>query len=37
MARRLDKYDVIGLVLVGLLVALWITHFLLPPAPPLTP
>jgi len=32
--RRLDRYDIIGLVLVGLLVALWVAHFLLPAPPP---
>jgi hypothetical protein len=37
MARRFDKYDIAGLILLGLVVALWMTHFLLPPAPPLPP
>jgi hypothetical protein len=37
MARRLDKYDIIGLILLGFVAALWITHFVLPPAPPLIP
>jgi hypothetical protein len=34
---RLDKYDILGLVLVGLLAALWTAHFLLPSPPPLVP
>jgi hypothetical protein len=37
MARRLDRYDIIGLIIVGLLVALWIVHFLLPTPPPPPP
>jgi hypothetical protein len=32
--RRMDKYDIIGAVIVGLLVALWVVHFLLPTPPP---
>jgi hypothetical protein len=32
---RLDRYDVIGLILLGLLVALWIAHVVLPTPPPL--
>jgi hypothetical protein len=32
--RRMDRYDVIGAVIVGLLVALWVVHFLLPTPPP---
>lgn len=35
--RRLDKYDMIGLVLVSLVIALWTAHFVLPSAPPLPP
>ena len=33
--RRLDRYDLIGEVIATLLIALWIAHFVLPPAPPL--
>jgi hypothetical protein len=32
--RRMDRYDIIGAVIVGLLVALWVVHFLLPTPPP---
>jgi hypothetical protein len=32
--RRMDRYDVIGAVIVALLVALWVVHFLLPTPPP---
>jgi hypothetical protein len=32
--RRMDRYDVIGAVIVGLLVAVWVVHFLLPTPPP---
>jgi hypothetical protein len=32
--RHMDRYDVIGLVIVGLLVAVWVVHFLLPTPPP---
>lgn len=32
--RRMDRYDVIGVALVALLVALWVAHFLLPAPPP---
>jgi hypothetical protein len=32
-----DKYDIIGMVLLGLIAALWITHFLLPTPPPTPP
>jgi hypothetical protein len=35
--RRLDKYDRIGLVLLSLVLALWVAHFVLPAAPPLPP
>jgi len=31
---KLDKYDIIGLTLLGLLAALWIAHFVLPAPPP---
>jgi hypothetical protein len=34
MARP-DKYDIIGLTLLGLIAALWIAHFVLPTPPPL--
>jgi hypothetical protein len=32
--RRLDKYDMIGLILVALVAALWVAHFLFPAPPP---
>jgi len=32
---RIDRYDIIGIVLVVLVVALWVLHFSLPPQPPL--
>jgi hypothetical protein len=32
--RRMDRYDIIGLVIVGLLTALLVAHFLLPTPPP---
>jgi len=32
--RRLDRYDIIGLALVGFVLALWIAHFALPAPPP---
>jgi hypothetical protein len=32
---RFDRYDVIGLVLLALIAALWIAHFVLPTPPPL--
>jgi hypothetical protein len=31
---RLDRYDLIGLAIVGLLVAMWVLHFVLPAPPP---
>ena len=31
---KLDKYDIIGLILLGLLAAVWIAHFVLPAPPP---
>jgi hypothetical protein len=34
---RLDRYDIIGLILLGLLAALWIAHFVLPAPPPDAP
>jgi hypothetical protein len=33
-ARRVDRYDIIGVVIVCVLVALWVVHFLLPTPPP---
>jgi len=33
MARP-DVYDYIGIVIIALLVALWVTHFVLPAPPP---
>jgi hypothetical protein len=35
--RRLDRYDIIGLTVLTLTVAMWVAHFVLPPAPPLPP
>jgi len=32
--RRLDRYDIIGLVIVAFLAALWLLHFVLPSQPP---
>jgi hypothetical protein len=32
---RIDRYDIIGIVLVVFVVALWVLHFSLPPQPPL--
>ena len=34
---RFDRYDIIGLIVLGLLAALWIAHFVLPAPPPLPP
>jgi hypothetical protein len=34
---RPDKYDIIGLALVGLLATVWFLHFLLPAPPPEPP
>jgi hypothetical protein len=34
---HLDKYDIIGLILVVLLAGVWIAHFLLPSPPPAVP
>ena len=31
---RIDRYDIIGMVLLALLVALWVLHFSLPAPPP---
>ena len=31
---RVDRYDIIGMVLLALVVALWILHFSLPAPPP---
>jgi hypothetical protein len=35
--RRLDRYDIIGLAVLTLTIAMWVAHFVLPPAPPLPP
>jgi hypothetical protein len=35
--RRLDRYDLIGLILAAFVAGLWIAHFVLPAAPPLPP
>jgi hypothetical protein len=32
--RQLDRYDYLGLLLVALVAALWVAHFLLPTPPP---
>jgi hypothetical protein len=32
--RRLDRYDIIGLVIATFIAALWISHLVLPAAPP---
>jgi hypothetical protein len=32
--RRIDRYDVIGMVLLALVATLWIVHFSLPTPPP---
>jgi hypothetical protein len=32
--RRIDRYDIIGMVLLALVVALWVLHFSLPTPPP---
>ena len=32
---RLDKYNVIGLILLAVIAVLWIAHFVLPTPPPL--
>jgi hypothetical protein len=32
--RPWDRYDVIGAMIVGFLVALWVLHFVLPAPPP---
>jgi len=34
---RPDIFDFIGMGIVGLLVALWVAHFVLPPLPPEPP
>ncbi len=31
---RIDRYDIIGMVLLAFLVALWVLHFSLPTPPP---
>ena len=31
---RIDRYDIIGMVLLALVVALWVLHFSLPTPPP---
>jgi len=35
--RRPDRYDIMGLVLLGIIAAFWIAHFVLPTPPPLPP
>jgi hypothetical protein len=32
---RFDRYDIIGFILLALIVALWVAHFVLPTPPPL--
>jgi hypothetical protein len=34
---RPDRYDIIGLILLGLVVVVWIAHFILPAPPPEPP
>jgi len=34
---RPDLYDYIGMGIVALIIALWVTHFVLPPLPPEPP
>jgi hypothetical protein len=34
---RPDLYDYIGLALAGLIIAMWVAHFVLPAPPPLPP
>jgi hypothetical protein len=34
---RFDRYDIIGLILLGFIAALWIAHFVLPAPPPALP
>jgi hypothetical protein len=31
---RVDRYDIIGMVLLAIVVALWVLHFSLPAPPP---
>ena len=35
--RRLDRFDYIGMVLLGLVIALWVAHFLMPDTGPAAP
>jgi hypothetical protein len=35
--RGMDKYDIIGAVLLVFVIGLFIAHFLLPAPPPVTP
>lgn len=35
--RRLDRYDAIGLALLGFVLALWLAHLILPSGPPPVP
>lgn len=35
--KRPDRYDIIGLAVLTLVAAMWVAHFVLPPAPPLPP
>jgi len=35
--RPFDRYDAIGLILLGIIAAFWIAHFLLPEPPPTVP
>jgi hypothetical protein len=34
---RLDRYNIVGLIVVAVLAAVWIAHFVLPAPPPLPP
>jgi len=35
--RRLDRFDYLGMAIVGFLIALWIAHFVLPDTGPPAP
>jgi hypothetical protein len=35
--RQLDRYDYIGMVLIALVIALWVAHFIIPNTGPAAP
>jgi hypothetical protein len=35
--RHPDRYDIMSLILLGIIAAFWIAHFVLPAPPPTTP